>query len=292
MSKIITVNDLNSSKYYQLPKAFFHNPIYIDMKNESKIAYALLRDLLELSIKNNWINDAGEVYVKISRDKMMSYLHMRKDKYAAVMKELTVKELIVKKRVGLNKVDETYLCMPEELNNIYSDEELLLVENDTEIIENTRRSEKPTSSSLKNRPQEVCKTDYKKSVKPTHTNTNITETNITKTNSTTTQDEIACSKFKGSESDNIGIIELETHLKLSDNQKKEASAFNIERLKKSIKIFNDKNGKYFALLKKIYKDDGNFVSGSQKDNFNNFEQRSYDMEVLEDKLLNWRERIL
>lgn len=261
------------------------------MKNESKIAYALLRDLLELSIKNNWINDAGEVYVKISRDKMMSYLHMRKDKYAAVMKELTVKELIVKKRVGLNKVDETYLCMPEELNNIYSDEELLLVENDAESIENTRRSEKPTSSSLKNRPQEVYKTDYKKSIKPTHTKTNITETNITKTN-ITTQDEIACSKFKYSESDNITIIELKTHLKLSDNQKKEASAFDIERLKKSIEIFNNKNGKYFALLKKIYKDDGNFAPAQKKDNFNNFEQRSYDMDALEDKLLNWREKIL
>lgn len=182
MSKIITTSYLNETKFYQMPKAFFHNPLYMDMKNESKIAYMLLRDLLSLSIKYKWINENDEVYVKLSRDKMMKYLQIKKDKHAAVMKELVSKELIVKRRVGLNQVDEIYICIPEELNEIYSNEELLEYEEDDKKecsnVDFSRKSEKPTSGSLKNRPQEIYKTDLKKSIKPTHTNTNIINTNI------------------------------------------------------------------------------------------------------------------
>jgi len=41
-------------KFYQLPKVFFTNDKYIQLSNDAKIAYALLKDRLELSIKNNW----------------------------------------------------------------------------------------------------------------------------------------------------------------------------------------------------------------------------------------------
>ena len=60
MSNIITVEKINEIKFYQMPKAFFHNPEYINMKNESKIAYSILRDLLSLSIENNWVNKNDE----------------------------------------------------------------------------------------------------------------------------------------------------------------------------------------------------------------------------------------
>lgn len=193
MSKIITTSYLNETKFYQMPKAFFHNPLYMDMKNESKIAYMLLRDLLSLSIKYKWINENDEVYVKLSRDKMMKYLQIKKDKHAAVMKELVSKELIVKRRVGLNQVDEIYICIPEELNELYSNEELLEYEEDSKEefvnLDFSRKSEKPTSGSLKNRPQEICKTDFKKSIKPTYTNTNNINTNNinTKTSNTSSK---------------------------------------------------------------------------------------------------------
>jgi hypothetical protein len=45
--------------------------------------------------------------------------------------------------------------------------------------------------------------------------------------------------------------------------KKIVSTWDKERLSTSIEIFNEKQGQYFSLLQKIYKDDGNFVKTSK-----------------------------
>ena len=81
-----------------------------------------------------------------------------------------------------------------------------------------------------------------------------TETN-TKTSFSTTQ---FCSVVET----NKELIESKTHLKLSNNMKKIVSPWDKERLSISIEIFTEKQGKYFSLLQKIYKDDGNFVKAS------------------------------
>ena len=179
MSNIITVEKINEIRFYQMPKAFFHNPLYTGMKNESKIAYSILRDLLSLSLDNNWVNDKNEVYVKLSRDKMMKRLNIKGNaKYAEIMKELIEKELIVKRRVGLKQVDETYVCLPEELSVIYSDKELLELEN-TDV---SLKFENQTSRSSKIEPQEVRKSNDKKFENQTHINTNSIDTNSNDTN--------------------------------------------------------------------------------------------------------------
>lgn len=187
MARIITVEHINETRFYQIPKAFFHNSLYKDMKNESKIAYSILRDLLDLSIQNNWINEKNEVYVKLSREKMMKYLNIKGTaKYADVMKELIAKELIVKKSIGLNRVDETYVCIPEELSIVYSDKELLEVEKNTkeELLkqDKLRELENQTSRSFKNKPHEVSKSNAQKFENQTHTDTNFTETKLSETN--------------------------------------------------------------------------------------------------------------
>lgn len=180
MSKRVTVNDVNKAKFYQLPKAFFHNPIYTGMKNESKLMYSILRDLLELSIKNNWINENGEIYVKLSREKMMKRLNVKgKQKITQIVNELKEKELIEEVQVGINKCNEIYVCIPNDLDLIYNDEELL----ESETVENTLTFENQTSRGLKIKRQEVRKSNVKKFENQTHTNTNITNTKKTNTNS-------------------------------------------------------------------------------------------------------------
>ena len=62
------------------------------------------------------------------------------------------------------------------------------------------------------------------------------------------------------ENKNIELIENRTHLKaMSNNMKRKALKWNTERLDKAIDIFISKEGEYFSLLEKIYKDDKNFV---------------------------------
>lgn len=200
MSNIITTEKINEIRFYQMPKAFFHNPLYTGMKNESKIAYGILRDLLSLSLDNNWVNDKNEIYVKFSRDKMMKRLNIKGNaKYAEIMKELIEKELIVKRRVGLKQVDETYVCLPEELSVIYSDKELLELE-DTDV---SLKFENQTSRSSKIEPQEVRKSNDKKFENQTHNNTNSLDTNSNDTNINTS------SSSKGETTDSIHpLVEL------------------------------------------------------------------------------------
>ena len=125
MSKIITLQSYNTIQFYQIPQAFYHNPKYIGMNPSSRETYAMLRNLLPLSINNGWINEAGEIYVKLSREKLMLRLGIKKDKMSKVFKELRELGLVVEKRVGCNRCNEIYICDAEDLNKVYSDAELL-----------------------------------------------------------------------------------------------------------------------------------------------------------------------
>lgn len=67
---------------------------------------------------------------------------------------------------------------------------------------------------------------------------------------------------------NIEFIESKTHLKLTKNMKKIVQSWDKERLSKSMELFTLKGGKYFSLLEKIYKDDGNFLTDNSIDSKN------------------------
>lgn len=85
---------------------------------------------------------------------------------------------------------------------------------------------------------------------------------------------------------NIELIENKTHLKLSNNMKKIVSSWEKDRLSKAIELFSLKNGSYFSLLEKIYKDDGNYSNNSidqtrtnysvNKNKFHNFSENFLD----------------
>lgn len=184
MAKIITLESYNNVQFYQIPQAFYHNPKYIGMNPSSRETYALLRNLLPLSISNGWMNEQGEIYVKLSREKLMLRLGIKKDKMTKVFKELRDLELIVEKRVGCNKCNEIYICNAEELNQVYSDAELLELLDEEESEEkpiNSRKAEKQKSELLKNRSQEGDKNEVKTSEKTQHNKTKIIKTESNKT---------------------------------------------------------------------------------------------------------------
>ena len=77
---------------------------------EGKIAYSILRDRLSLSVKNNWVNESGEVFLKFKRADLMQLLECSKTTIAKIIKELQVHELIFEKRVGRGMTNEIYIC--------------------------------------------------------------------------------------------------------------------------------------------------------------------------------------
>lgn len=49
--KLYNINEEYREKFYQIPKVFFTNPKYIKLSNDAKMAWGILRDRLDLSIK-------------------------------------------------------------------------------------------------------------------------------------------------------------------------------------------------------------------------------------------------
>lgn len=61
---------------------------YKDMKLEVKVAYAVLKDRLELSLSRGWIDEEGFIYLIYSNSKLMELLGCSKSKLLAIKKSL------------------------------------------------------------------------------------------------------------------------------------------------------------------------------------------------------------
>ena len=87
--KRITANQYQTSeRYYKLPKLLFESERYKEMKLEVKVAYAVLKDRLELSLSKGWIDEDGAIYLIYSNSKLMALLGCSKSKLLAIKKTL------------------------------------------------------------------------------------------------------------------------------------------------------------------------------------------------------------
>jgi hypothetical protein len=87
--KRITANHYQTSeRYYKLPKLLFESERYKDMKLEVKVAYAVLKDRLELSLSRGWIDEDGAIYLVYSNSKLMALLGCSKSKLLTIKKTL------------------------------------------------------------------------------------------------------------------------------------------------------------------------------------------------------------
>ncbi|MCO4346321.1 replication initiator protein A [Staphylococcus agnetis] len=175
-------------RFYQLPKVFFTNPEYTKLSNDAKIAYAILRDRLDLSIKNRWIDEENAIYFIYTNDNLMSILNLGKNKVVNVKKELENAGLLEQKRVGLNKPNRLYLMKPviteEDIFSIQNEEMDAQASDDKEVYKtNFQKFKKQTSRSLKNKLQEVYKTN---SNDTDISDTDISDTDISDTDINTT----------------------------------------------------------------------------------------------------------
>ncbi|WP_341864528.1 replication initiator protein A [Leuconostoc citreum] len=76
----------NSERFYRVPKALFENEQYSKMMPESKLAYAILKDRFELSLKNGWIDDVGDVYLIYKNGDLQRMLNVGEKKVIAIKK--------------------------------------------------------------------------------------------------------------------------------------------------------------------------------------------------------------
>ncbi|MBC3081275.1 replication initiator protein A [Staphylococcus capitis] len=104
------IKEIQKEKFYQLPKVFFTNPKYTKLSNDAKITWSILRDRLDLSIRNNWVDENGDIFFIYTNEKLKSILNISSpNKLSKIKKELTEADLFNQIRVGLNKPNKLYI---------------------------------------------------------------------------------------------------------------------------------------------------------------------------------------
>ncbi|RIN12618.1 replication initiator protein A [Staphylococcus warneri] len=177
MSDNFNINEIQREKFYQLPKVFFTNPKYTKISNDAKIAYAILRDRLDLSIKNNWIDENGDIFFIFTNETLKEILNISSpNKLSKIKKELQSAELFSQIRVGLNKPNKLYIKKPvvtkDDVYLIKQDENPLETSNDKDVSKSyVQKYQNHTSRNIKIIHQDVSKsyandinindTDYK-----------------------------------------------------------------------------------------------------------------------------------
>lgn len=61
------INECFENVFYQIPKELFINPYYKKLNSDSKLLYSLLLDRLSISMKNEWFDEDGNVFLIFSR---------------------------------------------------------------------------------------------------------------------------------------------------------------------------------------------------------------------------------
>lgn len=159
--KRITANHYQTSeRYYKLPKLLFESERYKDMKLEVKVAYAVLKDRLELSLSKGWIDEEGAIYLVYSNSKLMALLGCSKSKLLTIKKTL--------REYGL--IDEVQQSSSEKgrlANKIYlgelEDDTSPVLKSDGGGVKKTRgQSQKQTGQVLNSAPSETEISETKK----------------------------------------------------------------------------------------------------------------------------------
>jgi DNA-binding transcriptional regulator YhcF (GntR family) len=100
--------DVSNNLFYQMPKFLFEGELR-NLSNDARVLYSLLKDRHELSLKNNWINEEGEVYFIFSRESMCEVLGLSDKTVTKAINHLKKHDLIEEERRGQGKPNLIFL---------------------------------------------------------------------------------------------------------------------------------------------------------------------------------------
>ena len=109
-------NEFLENSFFQVPKELFANPYYTDLSLASKVLYGLLLDRLSLSIKNNWHDENGNVYLIFTRKEVQEKLNLSDKTITKAFKQLSDVNLIYEKKQGFSKPKLIYVAKIQHQN--------------------------------------------------------------------------------------------------------------------------------------------------------------------------------
>ena len=108
--------DVQSIYHMQMPRWLFSDPRYADMSLDAKVAYTFLLNHFQLSRRNGWVNDHGEVFVIFPRKDLARELRICEQRVTAAFHKLVELKLVWEKRCGRGDANQIYLAQvqPED----------------------------------------------------------------------------------------------------------------------------------------------------------------------------------
>lgn len=108
--QLMRQNDVQSIYHMQMPRWLFSDPRYADMSLDAKVAYTFLLNRFQLSRRNGWVNEHGEVFVIFPRKALAKELRICEQRVTAAFKKLVELKLVWEKRCGRGDANQIYLA--------------------------------------------------------------------------------------------------------------------------------------------------------------------------------------
>ena len=102
--------EAESYTFYRVPKILFTQEMFRCLSTDAKLLYGLLLDRMQLSLKNDWVDEEGKVFIYYTVENIMKSLSCGNKKAVGLLRELeTEAGLIERKRQGLGKPNLIYV---------------------------------------------------------------------------------------------------------------------------------------------------------------------------------------
>jgi len=100
-----------TNTFFQMPKFLLYDE-FAKLSNDARVLYSIMRNRHELSVKNGWHDENGDVFIYFKREDMQSMLRLSANTVTKVVKELKAFALMEETKQGINKPNKIYLLVP------------------------------------------------------------------------------------------------------------------------------------------------------------------------------------
>ncbi|WP_112199693.1 replication initiator protein A [Lacticaseibacillus paracasei] len=95
-------NSVYGNLYFQFPKVLFYGNKYTNLSLQAKAAYMVLKDRLEFSLKNNWVDENGNVFFIFTNKELQELFNVSNKTVVHTKKELENANLLYQQKRGFN----------------------------------------------------------------------------------------------------------------------------------------------------------------------------------------------
>ena len=99
-------------KFLMLPALLIYGELYRGLDSGAKIAWTILNDRANLSKKNGWYDEEGNVYFVYTNQELMNLVNVSEPTIVKIKKELISYGLLDQKRMGRGKATLLYIYEP------------------------------------------------------------------------------------------------------------------------------------------------------------------------------------